>query len=338
MPSLSFQPILDYRAQTFRTAAGRRIATKEEAIAFVNERGYVYFWPIKEVTLPSLWAAVAGDRPVPDEHDDPGHVTWGWKDELLGAAVVLRQGAAQAGHFHRPGRGAPFLCPLGELRRAGQGLPAAIPGGPADLGGEDCLRDDLERGGAGYRQPAQAGPHDHQGQQFALQPRAGNPPGGLQDPRWASPRRARGSTRSSTSASTATTPTCSNKPRAIRQAETADSLPQLICLVDKNGSIIRANRVVETWGLGSVQSISGLHFHRLLHPRCSAYSCYLQNLLQDLDAVTSRGRRSDLETLDLFLGEMFTSRWCQSWIKRRPRRTRWSSSSRISGGRRKRPS
>ena len=98
MPSLSFQPILDYRAQTFRTAAGRRIATKEEAIAFVNERGYVYFWPIKEVTLPSLWAAVAGDRPVPDEHDDPGHVTWGWKDEMLGArqwyyAKVLRKRA-----------------------------------------------------------------------------------------------------------------------------------------------------------------------------------------------------------------------------------------------------
>jgi hypothetical protein len=98
MPSLSFQPILDYRAQTFRTAAGRRIATKEEAIAFVNERGYVYFWPIKEVTLPSLWAAAAGDRPVPDEHDDPGHVTWGWKDEMLGArqwyyAKVLRKRA-----------------------------------------------------------------------------------------------------------------------------------------------------------------------------------------------------------------------------------------------------
>ena len=98
MPSLSFQPILDYRAQTFRTAAGRRITTKEEAIAFVNARGYVYFWPIKEVTLPSLWAAVAGDRPVPDEHDDPGHVTWGWKDEMLGArqwyyAKVLRKRA-----------------------------------------------------------------------------------------------------------------------------------------------------------------------------------------------------------------------------------------------------
>ena len=98
MSSLSFQPILDYRAQTFRTAAGRRIATKEAAIAFVNERGYVYFWPIKQVTMPSLWAAVAGDRPVPDEHDDPGHITWGWKDEMLGTrqwyyAKVLRRRA-----------------------------------------------------------------------------------------------------------------------------------------------------------------------------------------------------------------------------------------------------
>jgi hypothetical protein len=98
MPSLSYQRILEYRARTFHTEPGRRITTREEAIAFVNERGYVYFWPIKEVTLPSLWTAVAGDRPVPDEHDDPGHITWGWKDELLGArrwyyAKVLRKRA-----------------------------------------------------------------------------------------------------------------------------------------------------------------------------------------------------------------------------------------------------
>lgn len=52
---------------------------------FVNERGFVYFWPITGVELPSLWAAVAGQRPVADKHDDPGHVTWGWKDSLLGA-------------------------------------------------------------------------------------------------------------------------------------------------------------------------------------------------------------------------------------------------------------
>ncbi len=43
----------------------------------------MYFWPIKGIDLPSLWTAVAGDRPVADEHDDPGHVTWGWKDNAL---------------------------------------------------------------------------------------------------------------------------------------------------------------------------------------------------------------------------------------------------------------
>jgi hypothetical protein len=82
---LSPERIQAYRDETYRLR--RPIASRDEAVAFVNERGYVYFWPIRETTLPSLWAAVAGDRPVPDEHDDPGHVTWGWKDELLGARV-----------------------------------------------------------------------------------------------------------------------------------------------------------------------------------------------------------------------------------------------------------
>lgn len=50
---------------------------------YVAERGFVYLWPIKGVDLPSLWVAVAGRRPVADRHDDPGHVTWGWKDRLL---------------------------------------------------------------------------------------------------------------------------------------------------------------------------------------------------------------------------------------------------------------
>jgi len=33
--------------------------------------------------MPSLWTAVAGERPVADKHDDPGHITWGWKDGAL---------------------------------------------------------------------------------------------------------------------------------------------------------------------------------------------------------------------------------------------------------------
>ena len=74
--------IKQYRTQTFRTTNEQRITTKEQAIKFVNDRGFVYFWPIKGVVLPSLWVAVAGDRPVANAHDDPGHVTWRWKDSL----------------------------------------------------------------------------------------------------------------------------------------------------------------------------------------------------------------------------------------------------------------
>jgi hypothetical protein len=60
-----------------------RLGSVEEALAFVNERGFVHFWPIKSVNLPNLWAAVAGQRPVANKHDDPGHVTWRWKDGML---------------------------------------------------------------------------------------------------------------------------------------------------------------------------------------------------------------------------------------------------------------
>ena len=98
MTSLSYDRILEHRAGTFRLRPGQTLRTKEQAVDFVNERGFAYFWPIKDITLPSLWAAVAGERPVPDAHDDPGHVTWGWKDELLPArkwhyAKVLRKKA-----------------------------------------------------------------------------------------------------------------------------------------------------------------------------------------------------------------------------------------------------
>lgn len=80
---ISTSALNQYRSITYNTAPGMRLKSASEAVEFINQRGFAYFWPIKGVTLPSLWAAAAGDRPVADEHDDPGHVTWGWKDELL---------------------------------------------------------------------------------------------------------------------------------------------------------------------------------------------------------------------------------------------------------------
>jgi len=72
-----------YRARTFNLPPFKALTTPTQALRFVEARGFAYFWPIKGIDLPSLWTAVAGDRPVADEHDDPGHVTWGWKDGAL---------------------------------------------------------------------------------------------------------------------------------------------------------------------------------------------------------------------------------------------------------------
>lgn len=84
MEMLSLEAIKEYRARTFRMTPGLRLGSLEEAVGFVNACGFTFFWPNAERPLPSLWAAVAGDRPVPDEHDDPAHVTWDWKDKALG--------------------------------------------------------------------------------------------------------------------------------------------------------------------------------------------------------------------------------------------------------------
>jgi hypothetical protein len=95
---IPFDLIREYRARTFRLIPRLRLKSQQQAIEFVTERGFVFFWPITGTLLPSLWAAVAGDRPVADEHDDPGHITWRWKDDLLGSrswyyAKVLRKKA-----------------------------------------------------------------------------------------------------------------------------------------------------------------------------------------------------------------------------------------------------
>ena len=83
MAALLKEELQAYRAKTFRLTSGTQLTGIEDALAYVQERGFLTLWPIKEIDLPSLWTAVAGDRPVADEHDDPGHITWRWKDSML---------------------------------------------------------------------------------------------------------------------------------------------------------------------------------------------------------------------------------------------------------------
>jgi hypothetical protein len=93
MATLTQQHLQDYRQKTFRFG---QVHSADDAVRFVDERGFTFFWPIKDLVFPSVWSAAAGDRSVPDFHDDPGHVTWEWKDSLLGQrrwyyARVLRR-------------------------------------------------------------------------------------------------------------------------------------------------------------------------------------------------------------------------------------------------------
>ncbi len=81
--NITQKALLAYRNHTYRVTPDLRLQTVHDALEFVNQRGFVTLWPIKGIEVPSLWAATAGGRPVAAEHDDPGHITWGWKDQML---------------------------------------------------------------------------------------------------------------------------------------------------------------------------------------------------------------------------------------------------------------
>lgn len=98
MPSLDLDKLKKHRARTYNLPPFKKLTSPTQALDFVNARGFIFFWPIKGIDFPSLWTAVAGDRPVPNEHGDPGHVTWSWKDNALDKRIwyyakVLRRKA-----------------------------------------------------------------------------------------------------------------------------------------------------------------------------------------------------------------------------------------------------
>ena len=83
MPIIDIKKLNTHRTRTFNLPPSKKLSSQAQALKFVNQRGFTFFWPISKIDMPSLWTAVAGNRPVADKHDDPGHVTWGWKDNAL---------------------------------------------------------------------------------------------------------------------------------------------------------------------------------------------------------------------------------------------------------------
>lgn len=82
---------------------------------------------------------------------------------------------------------------------------------------------------------------------------------------------------------------------AIAQAKnewekTVDALPEVVCLVDQKGNVVRSNRTIERWGLGQVRDVRGVHVHDLLHKNCVLTVCSLRNAVSlTIAAQTSNG-------------------------------------------------
>ncbi len=87
-----------------------------------------------------------------------------------------------------------------------------------------------------------------------------------------------------------------------REWESAvDSLPQIICLLDTQGEVVRANRAIEQWRLGSVKTVKGRKLHEMLHPGCDDQGCYLHGLSALVHKVSETGRVAECQEKDRFL-------------------------------------
>ena len=83
---------------------------------------------------------------------------------------------------------------------------------------------------------------------------------------------------------------------------TLDALPQLMCLIDENGYVIRTNRTLETWGLGDVTSVRGKQVHDVIHPVCRDWSCTLKIKCEGMWQQLVNTEYAECEYHDLTLG------------------------------------
>lgn len=76
---------------------------------------------------------------------------------------------------------------------------------------------------------------------------------------------------------------------------TADALTAMVCLLDSDGLVLRANRVVEHWGLGSVSSVIGKKAHAVLHAACNDPHCEIARGLEDALSNLRDGKAHEFE-------------------------------------------
>ncbi len=77
-----------------------------------------------------------------------------------------------------------------------------------------------------------------------------------------------------------------------------DSLPQIICLVNISGKIVRANRAIEQWKLGEVKSVKDRSLHDMLHANCSDKTCCFAGLNKLIEDVGTTGNVAEFQGYD----------------------------------------
>lgn len=89
---------------------------------------------------------------------------------------------------------------------------------------------------------------------------------------------------------------------------TVDTLNDLVCLIDGDGKIVRANRTAERWQLGSVREIRGMHIHDLLHPHCKIANCALAAAVSPIFAERHNDETGNLVISDERLNRILNIR------------------------------
>ena len=82
---------------------------------------------------------------------------------------------------------------------------------------------------------------------------------------------------------------------------TVDSLANLVCLLDEEGRVTRANKTIENWNLAQVTDVKGTDIHQLLHPNCSDDACYMTSTWPQLWQELLKGKPGEFEVEDKIL-------------------------------------
>jgi signal transduction histidine kinase len=83
---------------------------------------------------------------------------------------------------------------------------------------------------------------------------------------------------------------------------TADALAALVCMLGSDGRVMRVNRVVEDWSLGTVANVLGQNAHSLLHRDCRNRRCALAGFLKQSLTQIRHGKSQQFDRHEVIGG------------------------------------